>query len=359
MPSEADDAYRRALELANRGDFPAALLAVQEALAKDAGRVNLHNLAGYILLSLNEPVLTTASLVMFERSLELWPDHSVALGNWVDAVVKLGCPDFALARLEEESKGRRRAAAVRSHGRLLLRLGQPELALPKLEEAAEGDAALHVELGEARLALKDALGALESFETAIRFQRGGEKPHLLRVQSLLELELFRSAWLAASTGSDAATTAAGTRTLEAARQSAAEALSRLGVLVPSPVTLAFEVEAEDERPLAWTFRGDDEDVRSVRVAFRAGRAEEALTSARAALRVPNRHPTVIVALSRWAGRRAQCAHAVDAAVAWKELEIEAAEQWFGWSENGGEAASTRLHIDGLGRELEGLKREKA
>ncbi|MBK6464389.1 MAG: hypothetical protein IPF92_25810 [Myxococcales bacterium] len=44
MPSEADDAYRRALELANRGDFPAALLAVQEALAKDAGRVNLHNL---------------------------------------------------------------------------------------------------------------------------------------------------------------------------------------------------------------------------------------------------------------------------------------------------------------------------
>jgi tetratricopeptide (TPR) repeat protein len=351
------DAYKRALDLANRGEFPMALLAIQEALANDDGRKNLHNLAGYIFLSLNEPVLTTASLVMFGRSLELWPEHAVALENLVNAWVLLGNTDLALARLEEESKGPRSVPANRSHGRLLLRLGQAELALPKLEAAANNDVAVQVDVGEAQLALKNPMGALESFETAIRFARGGEKPHLLLVETLLGLGFFRSAWVAILSAEKAVTSAAGKATLATARHAAEEALARSAIKATSHVNLAFEVAAEDEWPFAWTFRDDDDDIRSVRVSFLAGRHEEALASARAALRVPNRHPTLFTALASWAGRRAQCERALEQAIAWKELEVEAAEQWCTWSENAGQASSTRAYIDTLEQELEELRRQ--
>jgi hypothetical protein len=203
------------------------------------------------------------------------------------------------------------------------------------------------------------MGAVESFETAIRFARGGEKPHLLLVETLLGLGFFRSAWVAILAAEIAVTSAAGKTTLATARHAAEAALARADIKATSHVNLAFEVAAEDERPFAWTFRRDDEDIRSVRVAFLAGRHDEALASARAALRVPNRHPTLFTALASWAGRRAQCNRALAEAIAWKEFEIEAAEQWCTWSENAGQAASTRHHIDELEQQLEGLRRENA
>lgn len=355
---EAPDAYARALALANREEFPAALLEIQQALAEHDERHNVHNLAGYILLSLQVPQLIEASLNMFERSLELWPDHTVALENLVNALVKLGQTEVAMARLTEEAKGRRRIAATRSHARLLVRLGKLEEALPLLEAAARDNFEMHVELGEVCVALGQLKEATEAFAAAIRSNRGGIKPHRLLAETCVKLTWYRSALAAASRGLEVAKSddVESHAALTAAKDAATAALLLANVQVPEHLdSLAFEVACEDEVPLAWAFRHDDPDIQAARQAFLAGLHEDAIAKTRAALRVPNRHPTVILAFAYWAGRRADVSGAISQAIDWKVVELECAEDWLLWSDGAGEAASTRVHIAAMEQQLASLR----
>lgn len=108
-------------------------------------------------------------------------------------------------------------------------------------------------------------------------------------------------------------------------------------------------------PVSWAFRSDDADIRAARQAFLAGHHDDAIARTRAALHVPNRHSTVILAFAYWAGRRARVAGTIAQAIDWKVVEYECAVDWLGWSDSGGEAATTRVEIAKIEKQLEALR----
>ena len=247
------DGYERALALVEDNDFPAALLAIQEALAQCDERCNVHNLAGFILKSLNVPHLVSASLLMFERSLKLWPNHAVALENLGHALVLLGRSDLAIARL---SQGSRRSVdgdpAVHAPARLLVQRHDGVTAPPLVDAAARDLALMHVEVGDAHLQLDHLELAAEAFAAAIRCDSSNQRAHQKLTATLLELRWFHSALAAAHHGLVAMAASVGdsATSLLAAHGIATAALQAAGKMIPMRFDSdEFAIACQQERQL--------------------------------------------------------------------------------------------------------------
>lgn len=248
---ERADGYERALALVERNDFPAALLAIQEALANHDERCNVHNLAGFILKSLNVPHLVSASVLMFERSLALWPAHTVALENLGHALVLLGRSDLALARLNQGARTSIAGEpANHAPARLLVHCHDGVTTAPIIDAVARDHAAMHVDVGDAHLQLGHLELAAEAFAAAIRCDATNHHAHQKLTNTLLELRWFHSALAAAHHGLVAlATTAAdSTISLIAAHSVAIVALQAAGNVIPLDFGSAeFAVACQQER----------------------------------------------------------------------------------------------------------------
>ncbi len=246
------EGYERALALVERNDFPAALRAIQAALANHDERCNVHNLAGFILKSLNVPHLVSASVLMFERSLELWPDHTIALENLGHALVLLGRSDLAMARLSHGSRSdASRDPGHRAPARLLVQRYEPTTAPRIVDAAARDHATIQLEVGEAHLQLDHLELAAEAFAAAIRSDATNHNAHQKLTTTLLELRWFHSALAAAHHGlvACAATGDLGAASLIAAQGIATRALQAAGKAIhPNFDSVEFAIACEAERP---------------------------------------------------------------------------------------------------------------
>ena len=245
------DGYERALALVECNNFPAALLAIQEALANCDERCNVHNLAGFILKSLNVPHLVSASLLMFERSLELWPNHTVALENVGHALVLLGRSDLAIARLSQASR-RSASGNLAGHApaRLLVQRHDGATAPPFIDAAARDLALMHVDVGEAHLQLHHLELAAEAFAAAIRCDASNQRAHQKLTATFLELRWFYSALAAAHHGllAVAASVGESATTLLTAHGIATVELQAAGKMIPNSFDNAdFIIACQEER----------------------------------------------------------------------------------------------------------------
>ncbi len=408
-----NDGYERALALVERNDMPAALRAIQEALANHDERCNVHNLAGYILKSLNAPYLVSASVMMFERSLELWPHHSIALENLSHALVLLGRSDLAIARLSQGCRSNGTNASHQPPSRLLVQrqggttagpgsgVTLAAIASPNIDAAARDHAAMQVDVGEAQLSLNHLELAAEAFAAAIRADRTNFSAHQKLTTTLLELRWFHSALAAAHHGLVTLAACAGTgaqwvgagveRMIEgvsggvancvascvvdcggkcnghsnpesartriiAAHGIATVALQATGNVVPSSFDSAeFEIACENERPLAWLYRHDEPDIRTARHAVIRREHDVALATMHKAATVPHRQPEVILDFARWASRRAALEASLAQRLAWKTLEHASSLAALARREATGDTNALQQQAAQLSLELEQLR----
>ena len=244
------DSYERALASVKRNDMPAALRAIQEALANHDARCNVHNLAGLILKSLNVPHLVSASVPMFERSLELWPNHTIARENLSHARSLLGRSDPATARRSHDNHDNLHLEVEpRTPARSLVQRNDNATALLQVDATARKHAEMQLEVGEAHLQLDHLELAAEAFAAAIRADGCNLRAHQKLTSTLLELRWFYNALAAAHHGLTVcvATVGAGTDSLIAAQGLATQALQAKGkVLPPNTESIEFAILCDEE-----------------------------------------------------------------------------------------------------------------
>ena len=166
--SPADDLYIRATEAAARGELTAARDHLTEAVRRDDGHAEAHNLLGFLLGQQGE---LTLARVQLERAIALAPESAEAHYNLGVALWYSGAKDRALAELRESV--RLDPAAGASHaflGTALRETGEMAAARVSLQRAIAllpPTAATYVDLGITFLRSGEPDKALGQFEAGL------------------------------------------------------------------------------------------------------------------------------------------------------------------------------------------------